>query len=221
MDLIYVIKILYALRLCAGIKIKRNLSEFIADKIIQVCSENTLLAAIEKLAKLLNSDMGEIYSTAGIDFLIIQKKDGDKYLNWLRNYPRIAAMIICLSKWDDIEIACKQIQVDDIENSDGQAVSQGEFEIPIKFVTLSPLSHGSDQKAGNATVFRRMQVMSTCGRMLNLPFYAGNAVRGELRDLLGDHFLKSIEIENRKDLPKVAMWFFHTLFSGGALESCF
>jgi len=219
MDLIYVIKILYALRLCAGIKIKRNLSEFIADKIIQVCSENTLLAAIEKLAKLLNSDMGEIYSTAGIDFLIIQKKDGDKYLNWLRNYPRIAAMIICLSKWDDIEIACKQIQVDDIENSDGQAVSQGEFEIPIKFVTLSPLSHGSDQKAGNATVFRRMQVMSTCGRMLNLPFYAGNAVRGELRDLLGDHFLKSIEIENRKDLPKVAMWFFHTLFSGGALES--
>ena len=218
MDLIYVIKILYALRLHTGIKIKRNLSEFIADKIVQACTESTLLGAIEKLAKLLDSDMGKIYGTAGIDFLIIQKKDGSKYLNWLREYPRIASMIICLQKWEDIKMACENISVDDIEEKKGQALPSGDFDIKIIFTTLSPLSHGSDQKVGNATLFRRMQVMSNQGSILELPFYAGNAIRGEIRDLLADHFLKEIGIEINKSNPKIALWFFHALYAGGALQ---
>jgi hypothetical protein len=219
MDIIYVIKILYALRLHANLKIKRNLSEFIADKIVQASSEPTLLGVVEKLAKLLNSDMGKIYDISGIDFLIIQKTDGLKYLNWLRQYPRIAAMIICLSKWKDIELACEQIEVEDIEDSEGQALPQGSFDIGINFTTISPLSHGSDQKAGNATLFRRMQVLSDTGNVLNLPFYAGNAIRGEIRDLLADHFLESIGIGVNKTNPKITKWFFHIIYSGGGLAS--
>ena len=47
-NLINVIKIIYALRINAGISIKRDVSDFLADKIIQACAESTLLAAIEK-----------------------------------------------------------------------------------------------------------------------------------------------------------------------------
>lgn len=219
MNLIYIIKVIYALRLHAGLKIKRNLSEFIADKLVQACTESNLLSVIEKLAKLLDSDMGKIYATSGIDFLVVQKKEGLKYLNWLRIYPKIAAMIVCLSKWEDIKIACEQIEVEELEETKGQALPQGEFDIGITFTTLSPLSHGSDMKAGNATIFRRMQVMSTTGSILELPFYAGNAIRGEMRDLLGDYFLSALGIEVDKTNPKVALWFFHSLYSGGALES--
>ena len=213
-DLIYVIKIIYALRLYAQIKVKRNFSEFIADKIVQAGSEETLLLFIEKLAKLLDADMGKVYGDSGIDFLIVQKKDGYKYLNWLRTYPKIAAMIVCLSKWSDIEIAVEQIDIDDIQEQAGQALPQGKFEIPIQFTTLSPLAHGSDQKAGNATLFRRMQIITTTNGSLNLPFYAGNAFRGELRDLLADNLLENIE-KTRKQLTK---WFFYIIYSGGSLS---
>lgn len=70
-DLICVIKIIYALRLNSGINIKRILSAFLADRIVQACTEASLLSAIEKLAKLLDADMGKIYNDSGIDFLII------------------------------------------------------------------------------------------------------------------------------------------------------
>jgi len=212
-DFIYVIKIMYALKLNAGLKIKRNLSAFISDKIIQACTESTLLAAIEKFAKLLDADMDAIYNDAGIDFLIVQKKEGMKYLNWLRRYPKIAGMIICLKKWTDIEMAVKEIDIDAIEES-GTALPQGKFKIPIQFSTLAPLSHGADIKAGNATLFRRMQIMSTTGCCLELPFYAGNAIRGEIRDLLADHLVFSLGIK-KKSLKK---WFYYIIYSGGSLS---
>lgn len=213
MDFIYVIKILYALRLNAGLKIKRNLSAFIADKITQACTESTLLAMVEKFAKLVDADMGKVYDNAGIDFLIVQKKEGLKYLNWLRRYPKIAAMIICL-KWTDIEIAVKEIDIESIEKESGVALSQGKFDIPIQFTTLSPLSHGSDVKAGNATLFRRMQIISTTGCCFELPFYAGNAIRGEIRDLLADHLIFSLGIKKQS----LAKWFFYIIYSGGSLS---
>lgn len=216
MNLIYVIKIIYALRLHSRMKIKRSFSDFLADKIVQAGTESSLLAFVEKLAKLIDSDMGEIYSTAGVDFLIIQKTDGQKYLNWLRQYPRIAAMIACL-KWEDAKIACEQIVIEETEEQTGCALPQGNFDIPINFTTLSPLAHGGDVKAGNATLFRRMQIMSNTEKSLTLPFYAGNAFRGEMRDLLADHFLQAIGIEVNKSSPKIALAFFHVLYSGGAL----
>lgn len=213
-NLIYVIKIIYALRLNAGINIKRNISAFLADRIVQACTEASLLSAIEKLAKLLDADMGKIYSDSGIDFLMIQKKEGLKYLNWLRRYPKIAAMICCLNKWSDIEIAVENIDVEDLEDESGIALPQGKFDIPIIFETLSPLSHGADTKAGNATLFRRMQIMSTTGCCIELPFYAGNAIRGQIRDLLADHLIETLGLK-KHSLEK---WFYYIIYSGGSLS---
>lgn len=213
-DFIYVIKVIWALKINAQIKVRRNFSDFFSDKIIQASTESTLLKFIEKLAKLIDADMGKVYNDTSIDFLIVQKKEGIKYLNWIRQFPKLTAMIVCLNKWTDIEMAVKEIDIEDFEEQTGKALPQGIFDIDVKFITLSPISHGSDQKAGNATLFRRMDVMSDTGCKLNLPFYAGNAIRGEIRDLLADNLLENLGIEKKK----IAKWFFYVIYSGGALS---
>jgi hypothetical protein len=213
-ELIYVIKILWALKINAKVTGKRNFSDFFADKIVQAGTEGTLLKFIEKLTKLIDADMGKIYGDSGIDFLIVQKKSGAKYLSWIRQFPKLVSMIVCLPKWSDIEMAVNEIEVEDIQEQTGHALPQGTFEIPIAFTTLSPLSHGSDQKAGNATLFRRMDIMSSTGCKMTLPFYAGNATRGEIRDLLSDHLLLTLGLSKQK----IAKWFFCVIYSGGTLS---
>jgi hypothetical protein len=54
--------------------------------------------------------------------------------------------------------------------------------------------------------------------MLSLPVYAGNALRGQLRDLLADHLVLSLGLVPRRDTPPLNLWFFHTLYAGGVLE---
>ena len=218
-SLLSVMVIIRAIVQLARIKIHRGIADFLADRIIQAGTEPTLLAATEKLARLMDSDIGELHTNAGLDFLKVQNSvDAPAILEWLRSYPRIAAMIACLPKIEQVREACEQIIVEDPKQSGGVALPQGDFEIGIKLTTLSPLAHGSDMKAGNATLFRRMQVLSDKKTILNLPFYSGNAIRGEMRDLLADHFLKSLGIKPRRDNPPVALWFFHAIYAGGALE---
>jgi hypothetical protein len=53
---------------------------------------------------------------------------------------------------------------------------------------------------------------------MNLPYYSGNAVRGQMRDLLADHFLTALGLPADRSKPAVALWFFYALYSGGALE---
>jgi hypothetical protein len=100
----------------------------------------------------------------------------------------------------------------------GTAYPMSKYEIDIKITCNAPLSHGADVKAGNATMFRRMQVLSTTGNVLSLPFYAGNALRGQMRDLLANHFLKLLKLKPSRTNPPVNLWFFHALYAGGALE---
>lgn len=83
---------------------------------------------------------------------------------------------------------------------------------------MSPFAHGGDNKAGNATLFRRQDIMCQNGAVVSLPFYAGNAFRGSLRDILADDFIKSLGMVPRRDRPPVNLWFFHVLYAGGALE---
>lgn len=97
-------------------------------------------------------------------------------------------------------------------------INQVSYDIDFEIECLAPLSHGADIKAGNATLFRRAQVLSNTGQVLSLPFYAGNAIRGKMRDLLAVHFLSSLGLEPSKSKPPCSLWFFHALYAGGALE---
>lgn len=196
------------------IKTKRNFTDFIADRIVQASAEPTLLSVVERFSGLIDASPGEISQPALAEF--IKVKSGS-ILTWLREYPRIAAMLIMLKR-GDYEGAVQSIELNENTKESGIAIKSGENEIKITATCLSPLAHGSDTKAGNATLFRRMQILSTTGAVLSLPFFAGNALRGLLRDIMADDLIKAIGLTPRRDNPPVALWFFHALYAGGALE---
>lgn len=125
-------------------------------------------------------------------------------------------MLTTLSS-EDFGPTLAQIEVNDASSS-GIARPDTPHQINISMKCLSPLAHGADGKAGNATVFRRMSVLTDTGNVISLPFYSGNAFRGQMRDLLADDFLRLLGITPRKDRPPISLWFFHALYAGGALE---
>ncbi len=199
-------------------KVSRNLSDFVSDKFLQLANEPTLLSFVDKFASIMDASFDDMHPEIKIEMMPAMMSDGNlAILNWIRNYPKIAGMLATIGKWEEQKDACEMVEIEPYIKSSGIAVKQPKYDIGIKLTTLSPLSHGSDTKAGNATLFRRMQVMTETG-IVSLPYYAGNAFRGQLRDVLADHFLKSIGISARRDKPKVALWFFHALYAGGVLE---
>ena len=80
-----------------------------------------------------------------------------------------------------------------------------------KFEVQTPLAHGSDEDYGMEQKFRTTE-MNVDGEMMDIPTYSGNAVRGQLRDLLAEDFLDRLDIEVHDTLS-------HALYSGGSLES--
>jgi hypothetical protein len=202
----------------ADIKIHRGFTDFLADRIIQATTQPTLLGMVERLAALLNTEIDFIKgSTIAVFMRNVNALDALAVLNWLREYPRVAAMVI---RSDEVvfDEALKTIELTVNAQERGTALPAADSDISLKITCLSPLAHGADTKAGNATIFRRMQVLSTTGQVLSLPFYAGNALRGQLRDLLADHFLQALGLTPNKANPPCHLWFFHALYAGGALE---
>ncbi len=199
-------------------KVNRNLSDFVSDKFMQLANEPTLLSFIDKFSSIMDASFEDMPHEMKIEMMpAITGEHAQSILHWIRTYPKIAGMLTTIGKGEAQKEACEMVEIEPYSQNKGIAIAQPKYDIGIKLTTLSPLSHGSDTKAGNATLFRRMQVLTNNG-VISLPYYAGNAFRGQLRDMLADHFLKSIGISARRDKPKVALWFFHALYAGGALE---
>lgn len=200
----------------SNIKSKRAFADFFADRILQAVTEPNILAAIERLAKTVDVQISDLYQPVLTQFMR-NINFGDDVLHWLREYPTIAAMIVTLKK-DDYYEALKELIIEPSNNLTGVAPKTKTYDIPITIKCLTPFAHGGDNKAGNATLFRRQTILSDTGSILTLPFYAGNALRGTMRDLLADHLLKSIGLTPRRDKPPVNLWFFHVIYAGGVLE---
>lgn len=199
-------------------KVSRNLSDFVSDKFLQLANEPTLLSFVDKFSTIMDASFEDMHPDMKVEIMpAITGENAQSILHWIRTYPKIAGMLATIGKWEAQKEACEMVEIEPYIRTNGIAIAQPKFDIGIKLTTLSPLSHGDDNKAGNATLFRRMEVMTNNG-VVSLPYYAGNAFRGQLRDILADHFLESIGISARRDKPKVALWFFHALYAGGALE---
>lgn len=209
-----------ALKSSSGIKVGRNFEGFFADRILHAVSAPTLLDAMEALAKGLNSSIEYVGGKRTAAFMqAAHSSDAEPVLNWLREHPRIAAMVAGLRNDDDYADACESIKIAPVDVADESVVSSTpSYHVTVKAELLAPLAHGSDGKAGNATLFRRRQVITESGRVLNLPYYSGNAIRGQMRDLLADHLLSNLGLTPRRDKPPLAIWFFHCLYAGGVLE---
>jgi hypothetical protein len=208
-----------AISKATDIKIHRGFADFLADRIIQAATQADLLGMTERLAALLHTQVEYVGGAKTAAFLrVVNEFDAPAVLSWLRDYPRVAAMILTLKSDDDYAASLEQIPIIVSAMDKGSALPSAGYDIPLTVTCLSPLAHGADTKAGNATIFRRMQVLSTTGQVLTLPFYAGNALRGQMRDLLADHFLASLGLTPNKAQPPCHLWFFHALYAGGALE---
>jgi len=85
-------------------------------------------------------------------------------------------------------------------------------EISGTATVITPIYHGGNEKTGSTPVLRTMSVWTDDGGKV-IPYIHGNAVRGRLRRLIMKDFLEKIgyEIEGKH--------LYHSLFSGGTLES--
>lgn len=211
--------VMRAVAKAADIKIHRGFTDFLADRIIQATTQPTLLGTAERLAALLNTQLEYVGGAKVAAFMrVVNAIDAPAVLNWLREYPRVAAMVLMLKSDDDYVASLADLVIMVNAQDKGAALPVAGYDIPLTITCLSPLAHGADTKAGNATIFRRMQVLSTTGQVLSLPFYAGNALRGQMRDVLADHFLQALGLTPSKANPPCNLWFFHALYAGGALE---
>jgi hypothetical protein len=206
------------IRRTAQIKGSRYFGDLLADRIVQACTEEALAPALERLSKMLDASVGQM--DPGTQAAAVRASfaaDAPAVLEWLRKYPRVASMLAMLKR-EEYEATIVEIAVEAVAADGESAVDAGAYDVTLRARLLSPLAHGGDGKAGNATLFRRMQVLSKSGRILTLPYYSGNAVRGQMRDLLADDLVSALGMKPRRDKPPVALWFFHALYAGGALE---
>lgn len=82
------------------------------------------------------------------------------------------------------------------------------------WTSLTPMQHGADEKSGNVSRFR-MEAMTDLltGRDVDVPLLSGNAIRGQLRDLLAADLFERVGLDPRQALTTLV----HGLFSGGSI----
>lgn len=85
--------------------------------------------------------------------------------------------------------------------------------IPLRMTALSPISHLSDERAGNSTFFRTQTVLLPSGEQPAVPVVSGNSLRGQLRRFAVRRMLADLGVE-KAALPPVL---YHFFFSGGSL----
>lgn len=93
----------------------------------------------------------------------------------------------------------------------------GLFSLKGKITAVSPIFHGGNEKTGSVVLLNRIKYLVN-GKAMDVPFISGNEVRGYLRRLLMQDYLElagyKIDLEKKQGQA-----LFHTLFSGGILES--
>jgi len=209
-----------AMRQHAGISGGRHFEAFFGDRLAVALAQPSLLDAAESLARGMDAAHEFLGGARVAAFLqAAAAPDAHAVLHWLRAHPRVAAMICGLRVEDDYAAAIDSLPVADIAPPDGSRVAAVPvWPIGLRAECLAPLHHGSDEKRGNISQFRRQLVLTDTGRTLSLPIYAGNALRGQLRDLLADHTLTALGLPTSRSEPALSLWFFHALYAGGVLE---
>ena len=205
--------------IAAQIEGSRGRLDIFADRLIKAASEPTLAGAMETLMRSVNASADKMFppAAAAMMRLAASQQDAPRVLRWLRDQAKLVTMLAATRDEAVVAEALAEIVLPEAGKVGAVAVRQP-YEIGIRATCEAPLAHGSDDKAGNATLFRRIAVLGTNGAVMELPYYSGNAVRGQIRDLLADHFLRALDLPADRAKPAIALWFFYALYCGGALE---
>ena len=89
------------------------------------------------------------------------------------------------------------------------------FQMIGLFEAKSPIIH-TEETIGNVARIKRIKVLDA-GAPVSVPALSGNSFRGQLRDLIGDHF---IEMVRENDSPvTMSPLMYGVIFSGGVLRA--
>jgi hypothetical protein len=88
------------------------------------------------------------------------------------------------------------------------------FQMLGLFETKAPVIH-TEETIGNLARIKRMKILNA-GEPVSVPALSGNSFRGQLRDLIGDHFIEMIqEDDNSVEMSPLV---YGVIFSGGVLK---
>lgn len=198
---------------------RRGKLDMFSDRLTKSASEPTLAKAMEHLMQAVQVEMDKMYQPLVIEIMRISAApEGPRVLRWLREQTKLIAMLAAGYNEKLTEEILTDIPLPEPYDSSHAMPARRDFFARIEARCEAPLAHGADGKLGNSTMFRRIKVMTPSDTVMDLPYYSGNAVRGQMRDLLADHFLRSLGLTANRQKPAVALWFFYALYSGGALE---
>jgi hypothetical protein len=88
------------------------------------------------------------------------------------------------------------------------------FQMIGLFEAQSPIIH-TEETIGNVARIKRIKVLDA-GKPVSVPALSGNSFRGQLRDLIGDHFVEMVR-EN-DSLVTMSPLMYGVIFSGGVLK---
>lgn len=193
----------------SNIKTRSGYADFLASRIKRNSATcDNMLTFVQEMIRSMGCELDKMpQNYFALAFEAAQSRDADKLLAWIRSSPESVAMLATIKK-EDREGICESIVLPEIPGNSFVAVPRRTFDIPLTIVCESNLSHGGEGNTGNSMLFRRQTVAPG----LALPIYAGNALRGQIRDILAQHLVDTIGKEYLLET-----WFFHTIFSGGAL----
>ena len=201
----------------ATIKISRNWSDYLSDVIVKSTGRASLLSVIETMSEMVQAEIEYVGDAVKTDFFhVLNADDAPAVILWLRKNADIAAMMLTLKEATDFEDALQQIEI--VGQADlGVSLRRATPEIPMTLLCLSELSHGGDKKAGNSTLFRRVEILSSTQQVLTLPQVSANSFRGIMRRELAVDWCQRLGVSPSRSLTPFSDWFYHAMFSGGAL----
>jgi hypothetical protein len=212
------VEVLREIMFNADVPGSRSKADVFADRITMAATEPTLCGLVERLMRSLNVSLERFNPALASKMIPLSASpDGARIVQWIRDNGRLVCLLAMTRDPNLVADAIASVSLPDVGTGSQCAVRTG-FEVTLRVECHAPLAHGSDEKAGNATLFRRIRAIATDGNVLHLPYYAGNALRGQMRDLLADDLLLSLGLRASRNRPPVSGWFFYCLYSGGALE---
>lgn len=184
-----------------------------ADRLMLASNGSSFGECVEALLRSASVDLARLSAESrhAIERLLADEAAAAKALVAWRACPRVLAVLAA----DGAAEAATGLDVGELV-ADGVAPLRRPFDVRLTVTCETPLAHGADDRAGNAVLFRRMLVRTDKG-LQRLPYYSGNALRGQLRDVLADHLLEALGLPVSRQQPALHLWFFYCLYSGGAL----
>ena len=143
---------LEAMRLTSGRSGKLDL---FASRLLKAASEPTLAAACESLLRSIDADPDKLHPPAVAQMIAVAGgSDGPRILRWWREQAKLVTLLAATHKEEDRAEALAAIELPSAQGG-GRAVPRGSYDIGVRAACETPLAHGADGKAGNATIFRR------------------------------------------------------------------